>query len=153
MSKHQGSCACGAVRIEAGADPAIVSMCHCLQCQKRTGSTYSVHAYWPREEVSVTGGRTAYRRAGDTGCYITFRFCPQCSSTTDWDVEAMLDLIGVPVGLFADPAFPPPTTSIFVPHKHGWVVIPEGVPQNEGHGAAFLDAAAAALARRTEAGS
>ena len=148
MSKHQGSCACGAVRIEAQSDPGIVSMCHCLQCQKRTGSTYSVHAYWPGGVVTVTGARTAFRRAGDTGCYITFRFCPSCGSTTDWDVEAMPDLVGVPVGLFADPSFPQPTTSIFVPHKHSWVVIPDGVPQNMGHGAAFLEAAAKTLAAR-----
>jgi hypothetical protein len=57
-------------------------------------------------------------------------------------------VVGIPVGLLADPTFPPPTRSIFVPQKMPRVAIPEGVPQNEGHGAAFLDAARAALARR-----
>ena len=74
--------------------------------------------------------------------------CPICASTVDWDVEAMPDLVGVPVGIFADPAFPPPTIAIFVPHKHPWVTIPDVVPRNEGHGAAFLIAAEAALAAR-----
>jgi hypothetical protein len=65
----------------------------------------------------------------------------------------MPDVIGIPVGIFADPAYPPPRSSIFVPHKHPWVSIPPGIPQNEGHNAAFLAAAREALARRTEAGA
>jgi hypothetical protein len=40
-----------------------------------------------------------------------------------------------------------------VPHKHPWVSIPPGIPQNEGHNVAFLAAAREALARRTEAGA
>jgi hypothetical protein len=146
---HSGSCACGAVTVRAAGDPATVSMCHCLQCQKRTGSTYSVHAYFTREAVTVEGRTQAFRRTGDTGCYITFHFWPVCASTLHWDVEAMPNMVGIPVGVFADPAFPPPTTSIFVPHKHPWVVVPDGVPQNKGHGEAFLAATRAALAART----
>jgi hypothetical protein len=145
---HSGSCACGAVAVRAEGDPATVSMCHCQQCQKRTGSTYSVHAYFTREAVTVAGRTQAFRRTGDTGCYITFHFCPVCASTLHWDVEAMPDMVGIPVGVFADPTFPHPTTSIFVPQKHPWVVIPEGVPQNDGHGEAFLAATRAALAAR-----
>ena len=142
---HCGSCACGAVTIEAAGDPATVSMCHCQPCQKRTGNSYSVHACFSR----TTAGETrSHLRKGDTGCTITFHFCPVCASTLHWDVEAMPDMIGIPVGVFADPSFPSPTTSIFVPQKHPWVVVPNGVPQKDNHSAAFLDAARAALPRR-----
>ena len=98
--------------------------------------------------MAIRGETRAHRRTGDTGCHITFHFCPVCASTLHWDVEAMPDMVGIPVGVFADPAFPLPTTSIFVPQKHPWVVVPDGVPQNDGHGAAFLEAARAALAKR-----
>jgi hypothetical protein len=123
-------------------------MCHCHQCQRRTGSSYSVHAYFARDAVRIEGATRTYARAGDTGCMIAFHFCPVCASTVHWDVEAMPDMVGIPVGLFADPAFPPPTTSILVPQRMPWVAIPEGVPQNDGHSAAFLDAARSTLARR-----
>jgi hypothetical protein len=43
------------------------------------------------------------------------------------------DFIGIPVGVFADPAFPPPDVSIFMPHKHPWVVVPDGMPEYEAH--------------------
>jgi len=125
-------------------------MCHCLQCQRRTGSTYSVHAYFRRDTVTTAGRTTSYRRTGDTGCYITFRFCPVCGSTVHWDVEAMPDMLGVPIGVFADPDFPQPTMAIFVGEKHPWVVVPDGVPQKEGHSDRFQASARAALAARTD---
>lgn len=145
---HSGSCTCGAVTVRATGAPAAVSMCDCRQRQKRTGSTYGVHAYFARDAVTVIGERQSHRRSGDTGCHITFRFCAVCASTLHWDVEAMPDMVGIPVGVFADPTFTPPTTSIFVPLKHPWVVVPDGVPQNDGRSSAFLDAAHAALAKR-----
>jgi hypothetical protein len=148
MTNRTASCACGAVTIKVRDEPATVSMCHCLQCQKRTGSTYSVHAYYAREALTIAGERSSYTRAGDTGCFITFRFCSTCASTTDCDVEAMPDVVGVPVGLFADPDFPAPTVSIFVPHKHPWVAVPDDVPQNPGHSDGFLSAAQATLHAR-----
>ncbi|MEO8924924.1 MAG: GFA family protein [Caldimonas sp.] len=101
-------------------------MCHCLLCQKRTGSTYSVHAYFPTEKVRVEGTTKVYARKGDSGAYVYFHFCPECGSTIYWEVEASPGKTGVPIGVFADPTFPPPNVSIFVPHKHPWVSVPEG---------------------------
>lgn len=149
MAMHTGSCACGQIAITAACEPQTVSMCHCLLCQKRTGSTYSVHAYFPTEKVTVEGATKVYARKGDSGAYVHFHFCPECGTTIYWEVEASPDKTGIAIGVFADPTFPPPNVSIFVPHKHPWVSLPEGIPQNEGHGAAFAAAAAAAVARRS----
>jgi len=148
MNTRSAACACGAVSLTVEGEPLTVSMCHCLACQRRTGSTYSVHAYFPKERVSLRGTPKRFARAGDTGAMVDFHFCPDCGSTTHWELEAISGRIGIPVGIFADPGFPPPSVAIFVPHRHPWVVIPEGVPQNEGHSAAFKAAAEAAVAKR-----
>ena len=55
-----------------------------------------------------------------------------------WTGRGQSRQVGVPVGLFADPKFPPPTNATFVPHKYPWFTIPEGVKQNEGHSERFL---------------
>ena len=149
MAMHTGSCACGQIGITAACEPQTVSMCHCLLCQKRTGSTYSVHAYFPTENVRVEGTTKVYARKGDSGAYVYFHFCPECGSTIYWEVEASPGKTGIPIGVFADPTFPPPNVSIFGPHKHPWVSVPEGIPQNEGHSATFAAAAASAVARRS----
>ena len=108
-------------------------MCHCLQCQKRTGSTYSVHAYFSKEGVQVDGVTKAYRRSADLGRFIEFHFCPNCGSTMFWGHPTYTDFIGIPVGVFADPTFPQPDVSIFMPHKHPWVIVPDAVPGYEAH--------------------
>lgn len=84
MTMHTGSCSCGHIAIRAACEPQTVSMCHCLLCQKRTGSTYSVHAYFPTEHVTVQGTTNVYARKGDSGGYVYFHFCPECGATMYW---------------------------------------------------------------------
>jgi hypothetical protein len=124
MVSRLATCACADVRISVEGEPNIVSMCHCLLCQKRTGSIYSVHAYFSKNKVTIEGLTKGYRRSSDSGRIIEFHFCPNCGSTMFWDLPMNADFIGIPVGVFADPAFPPPDVSIFMPHKHPWVVVP-----------------------------
>jgi hypothetical protein len=50
-----------------------------------------------------------------------------------WEHPLQADQIGIPVEAFADPSFPLPDVSIFMPYKYPWVVVPEGVPTYEGH--------------------
>jgi hypothetical protein len=41
--------------VSCSGDPAQVSLCHCLACQRRTGNTYGIAAFYPRENVRVAG--------------------------------------------------------------------------------------------------
>ena len=52
--------------------------------QRRTGSTYGIAAFYPREKVRVAGDATAYTRQSDSGYPVTFYFCPHCGSTVYW---------------------------------------------------------------------
>lgn len=136
MSRN-GACSCGGVRIEVEGEPFTISMCHCLLCQRRTGSTYSVHAYFPTEVVKVFGSTRIYSRTGDSGGEVNFHFCGDCGATAFWRLGSKPDRTGVPVGMFADPTFPPPRVAIFVPSKHPWVAIPDGIPQHNAHSLSF----------------
>ncbi|MFL5960887.1 MAG: GFA family protein [Gaiellaceae bacterium] len=55
-------------------------MCHCLACQRRTGSAFGIQARWPRERVDVSGRCREYVRISDAGEERMFRFCPDCGS-------------------------------------------------------------------------
>jgi hypothetical protein len=48
-------CCCGALRVEISADPDLVGVCHCGECQRRTGSVFGVNAYFKREYVRADG--------------------------------------------------------------------------------------------------
>ncbi|WP_411781996.1 GFA family protein [Bradyrhizobium sp. UFLA01-814] len=116
------TCACGQLRVTCQGEPLNVSLCHCLECQKRTGSTYGVAAFFARADVAAQGEAREYSRIGGSGSTVVFRFCPNCGSSVYWEPGRAPDLIGVAVGAFADPDFPAPSQSVFTQRRHAWVV-------------------------------
>jgi hypothetical protein len=115
------SCACGQLSATCRGEPVRVSICHCLECQKRTGSVFSANARFPREAVTVSGPSSLFRRKADSGNNLSFHFCPQCGTTVWWELEAFPDVIAVAVGAFADPEFPAPAISVYEERHHRWV--------------------------------
>jgi hypothetical protein len=126
MEVRTASCSCGQLRLTAHGAPFGVSVCHCLACQARTGSTFGVQARYPSESVHVEGQSTEYVRTGDGGTRARFHFCPTCGATVWYRLEDQTTTI-VPVGAFRDPAFPPPTTSVYEERMHPWVSVPADV--------------------------
>ncbi|WP_080867679.1 GFA family protein [Agrobacterium tumefaciens] len=115
------SCVCGALRVTCAGEPTKVSVCHCLACQKRTGSSYGVAAFFDRQRVQVEGASSRYSRQSDRGFPVTFHFCSTCGSTVYWEPQRMPDTIAVGIGSFADPDFPHPTQAVYEQHRHSWV--------------------------------
>jgi hypothetical protein len=119
------TCSCGSVSVTCNGEPAKVSLCHCLACQKRSGSTYGIAAFFPDAAVAVHGETRAYTRPSDSGHPVTFHFCPNCGSTVWWRASRLPGLTAVAVGAFADPKFPAPEQAVFGEHRHEWVVVPD----------------------------
>jgi hypothetical protein len=128
MTTHKASCSCGQLTVAAQGEPSRVSVCHCLACQRRTGSVFAAQARFPVSSISISGTSRTWARVGDGGSKITFHFCPACASTVYYAVEGYdTDSIAIPVGAFADPSFPAPTFSVYEERKHSWVRMPDGV--------------------------
>ena len=121
------SCSCGQLSLTTAANPVRVSICHCLACQRRTGSVFGAQARFPRDAVTIRGASTQYVRTGDSGGRATFHFCPECGATVYYLIAGREDTVAVPVGAFADPAFPAPTFSVYEARMHRWIRLPEGV--------------------------
>ncbi len=80
MPKIQGGCLCGAVRYTSDADPALVPVCHCRNCQQATGSGHTVNVVVPAASVRLTGEVKRFRSSGGSGKEVSRIFCPECSS-------------------------------------------------------------------------
>ena len=125
MTTRQASCSCGQLRLTTAGEPVRISICHCLDCQRRTGSVFGTQARFRREQVTAIEGRaTPFVRLGDSGNPITFHFCPLCGSTVYWELSGAPELIAVAVGAFADPGFPAPRHSVYEARRHPWAVMP-----------------------------
>ena len=117
------TCQCGQLSVACAGDPVRVSVCHCLDCQRRSGSSFAVQTRFPVECVTITGDYKQWTRYGDEGGEGIMHFCPTCGSTVFYRVTADPSTIAVAVGAFADPAFPPPEYTVYENRKHAWVEI------------------------------
>lgn len=124
MKARLASCSCGQLTAQVVGEPVRISICHCLACQRRTGSVFGQQARFPRENVTVSGTSTEYVRVGDEGSQVTFHFCPTCGATVFYELEGLEDVLAIPVGAFADPDFPAPCVSVYEDRKHAWVIPP-----------------------------
>ena len=118
------ACRCGQLRARVVGDPVRVSVCHCLDCQKRTGSAFSAQARWPEARVELDGQSKTWTHRADSGNRITHHFCPDCGSTVQYRIEGKFDgLVAIPLGSFDDPYFLQPAFSVWEARKHDWVAI------------------------------
>ena len=127
VAKREAACSCGQLQAVAEGEPIRVSVCHCLACQRRTGSAFGFQARYLRERVSLSGQSREFVRISEDGDSRTFNFCPECGATVYYGLGSEPDAVAIPVGAFADPAFPPPGRSVYESRKHEWVTLPSGV--------------------------
>lgn len=119
-------CQCGSLTasIDDDAEPTVV-MCHCIDCQRRSGSQFGSIAYYPRDSVSFAGEAREFTRATDSGSTFTTGFCPQCGSTVYARSGRMPEIVGVTAGTIADPTFPQPVRSVYEQSRHHWIALPD----------------------------
>ncbi len=122
MTQRRASCGCGQLQVVCTGEPIRVSVCHCLACQRRTGSAFGAQARFRRDEVTVEGRSTQFVRVADSGNSVTFLFCPVCGATVYWEPSALPGFVSVAVGAFADPSFPAPRVSIYEARRHAWAL-------------------------------
>lgn len=118
------ACSCGQLTAEVTGEPVRISICHCLSCQRRSGSVFAAQARFPRAQVTTRGRSSQYVITGDEGTSATFHFCPHCGATVFYEPQALPDFVAIPIGAFADPQFPAPTVSVYEHRMHSWVVPP-----------------------------
>jgi hypothetical protein len=129
MTTRTASCRCGQLRATVTGEPVRLSVCHCLNCKKRSGSSFAVQARWPAEQTQVDGQSKTFTKAGDSGNPATFHFCPECGSDVYYVIDGKFEgLIAIPLGAFDDPYFGSPEYSVWEGRKHPWLeIVGEGI--------------------------
>ncbi|MBI1774402.1 MAG: GFA family protein [Proteobacteria bacterium] len=128
MTTRQAACSCGQLRLACQGEPVRISMCHCLDCQRRTGSAFGAQARFRREQILEIEGRASeFVRVADSGNKLVFRFCPNCGSTVYWENDGVPRFIAVAMGAFGDPSFPPPRIAVYESRAHSWALAPAGM--------------------------
>jgi len=121
MQRMVGGCLCGKIRYTAEADPVFTALCHCKNCQKQAGTSFSVVVAIPASELSVTGAVKTYEDTGDCGKPVHCNFFPSCGSPITSVVDSMPGLAFIKAGTLDDPSWLKPTMEVYCDSVQPWV--------------------------------
>ena len=123
-----GGCLCGRVRYHSAGPTVFTGVCYCTNCQRATGSAFSVVAAVRTESLTVEGSVTTYASQGDSGQPTSRQFCPNCGSPLTSSGALMPGITMIEVGTLDEPGQVAPGAQIYCDSKMSWVPLTEGVP-------------------------
>ena len=126
MREMRGGCLCGQVRYVANAEPAMVAVCHCKNCQKQAGAAFSVNVGIPKLAITIEGRTKTFHDTGDSGQKVHRNFCPECGSPITSDVDVIPDLTFIKAGTLDDTSWLDPKVHLYCDSAQHWTPMPEG---------------------------
>jgi hypothetical protein len=128
-----GGCLCGAVRYEAGGEPAWAAICYCRDCQRASGSGCMPVIGVLRRDMRVTGETASFGVPAASGVIATRHFCPACGSLVFGGLDGPPEeTMSIYVGTLDDPSIFNPGIAIFTRHRQPWDCAVAGVTEFEG---------------------
>ena len=128
---REGGCSCGAVRYRLASEPLFVHCCHCLNCQRQTGSAFVINLLIEADRVELLAGAPeAVDVPRDDGSKQRISRCPSCRIAVYSDYGRP-DVLFVRAGTLDDPSAVAPDVHIYARSKLPWITLPESVPAFE----------------------
>jgi hypothetical protein len=124
----EGGCSCGEVRYRLASEPLFVNCCHCLNCQRQTGSAFVVNILIETDRVELLSGEpqpVSVERSG--GKKQRIWRCPTCQIAV-YSQYTTPRIRFVRAGTLDDPSSVAPDAHIFTRSKLPWVELPESTP-------------------------
>jgi hypothetical protein len=127
----EGGCACGVVRYRLTSEPMFVHCCHCLNCQRQTGSAFVINLLIEADRVELLSGEPApVDVPRDDGSTQRIHRCPDCQVAV-YSEYGRPEVRFVRGGTLDEPSSVAPDVHIFTRSKLPWVTLPEEVPAVE----------------------
>jgi hypothetical protein len=140
----KGGCQCGAVRYEIRAAPSTLYVCHCTDCQRQSGSAFSMSMLVPRDALVITAGTPReWQRRHESGRLIDCVFCGDCGTRLYHKPTRAPQVAILKPGTLDEARSLSPVGHIWTRSAQAWVEIPED--------AVCYDAQPADLTRLSEA--
>jgi hypothetical protein len=94
-----GRCPCEAVQYEVAAMPRFVYACHCTECQRWSGSAFSLSMPVASDAFRITRGEPrSWKRVGASGIRSTYWFCGHCGGRVYGEREGRPETVVVRAG-------------------------------------------------------
>jgi hypothetical protein len=126
--QREGGCACGAVRYRLTSDPLFIHCCHCLNCQRQTGSAFVINLLIEADRFELlSGAPQAVDVPRDDGSNQRIFRCPTCEVAvfSEYSHPGVRFVRG---GTLDQPDSVSPDVHIYTRSKLSWVTLPASTP-------------------------
>lgn len=128
-----GACQCKGVRYKINAEPLTVYACHCGECQRQSGSAFSLSMVVPRESITVVSGSPKeWLRTHESGRIISCIFCGTCGTRLFHNPRANEAISIVKCGTLDSVGRLQPVGHIWTSGAQKWFAIPTEAVSYEG---------------------
>jgi hypothetical protein len=132
ISKIKGSCLCGNLQYSSTEEPFAQVVCHCIDCQKQTGTAFSVVVGLHEAKLELSGSSHATCvTVGDTDMETIRHFCNSCGSPIYSQPQAYPGLAFLKAGTLDDTSWLKPTLNVYCETAQSWMTIDEGMDNHE----------------------
>ena len=126
----EGECLCSATRFRVDREPLFTHACHCLDCQKRSGSAFSMSTLVLESDLEMISGEPVIHPKTKTGKY-QLLLCPDCL-TRLWLRKGNSRILIVRCGVLSDTSDIRPQAHIYAHRKQQWLKLDPDVPRFDG---------------------
>jgi hypothetical protein len=130
MGKLDGRCLCGAITYTSDAEPAFAAICHCKNCQRQSGTAFSVVVGVPEADLEIEGELSSFATVGeDHGRETQRQFCAACGSPILSLSPGMPGIAFLKAGTLDDTSWLEPQLEVWGSSAQPWVAEVEGRPR------------------------
>ena len=130
--KDAGGCLCGSVRYSFDRHSVVsAGHCHCVDCQKATGSGKATIVFVPSASLEVSGEYRVYAVVGSDGSHVNRGFCPTCGSPIISYVAEQPDVRFIKAGSLDDPSWVRTEASYWQVSAQPWDPVNVDIPSFE----------------------
>ena len=119
----EGHCLCGNVTYQGSGEPIATALCHCEDCQRQTGSTFSIVVLVDRSQLNIEGDTLAtFKTVGtEGGAERERKFCSNCGSPIVTFLADKPDLAIIKAGTLNDRSWLSPQLEVWCDSGQTWM--------------------------------
>ena len=125
-----GGCACGAIRYQSTAEPAMMLHCHCRDCQRSSGGPFSSFVIVPAEAFKLLQGSLRFHASPSEAGGMTRRgFCADCGAPIVAKSDSVLQFAAIRTASLDDPGSFNPQVDVWTSDAHPWDRMDPALPK------------------------
>ena len=133
MQKISGKCLCGSIEYATDAEPVFSIICHCDDCQRQTGTAFSMTVGVPKAAVVFKNEDKLKEYVGESasGNPVRRKFCQDCGSPIISMIAMAPDMYMIKAGTLNDKSWLKPTHQFWCSTKQPWLELSDELEKHD----------------------